>query len=923
MDDWEKSKQMFVDKLDNADRIFTEIFRIDSDGLVVQGDERAELEILQEENKKILKKLKSREFTVAIVGLENAGKSTLGNALIKSMVLPEYSERCTYTTTEIRAGSRDVAEVYFYSRDEFNKNFRRMLDEVEYPDAANFDTMTFTAFETFWKAVETNPKLRGIYLLYNATTAADIKTILKGKDKILELLKNFGGGKREFGAEYWNNNDGVINDFKIFITGISGFEKVKNEDGTEAKVAVRAPHPYVVKKVIVRSTQLKDMSHIVLYDVPGFDSPTELHKRQTEEMLKESDAIILVTNLDDKPNLNGPQLDMLRKGQDKDGVKLSEKAFVFGNKIDKISSVEMANDHTAVLRNEAVKNQIALSNHIVGGSARAYLEIIGLIKNRVASSALIKQNKSGDIVTLSDGIEILRDKMQTYYDNDRFAVLKRRAESTLTKTRTVLQNLLDRYSTGELNPNDAGTEIIQEIQSRLPQFTNEANRITKTHTTKIFSERPFTNALKEDVANVYPLVEEAYLQLVQDTADALAIDSDGVYPTSTVDGNVRNKLGIIFIENIVKNASKFTTERQRELRQDLIDSFLKIMGVETTTSYRAELNESVNKLFDDMLVKGGEECNFNSLVERFVMTLIQTLITQPFAAESRCQKVKEALDELVSLSVYYNMPTDKDAKKDLRLGGLISGGDKFFTKILAHEGVEPESELDATKNENFLRELFEENHKQICEGERINLSSLPFGEWAKTLTRSGINLAQIKADKSIKARDKLDNKLEDLFYSQNWAWLDKEQKLQAVEKVIENYAAQGINQNKYEGENSLLAQLDGIQQRAREIHRMNSKDEMISTLNTDIKILRDITTRAVINAIGLERAFNSVIIKNVDLIRNHLNEPEGNVAYRAWIRNNAVKLMPSRFEQIIEQGAIRENKKAIVNAVRKLLNDWN
>lgn len=106
MSDWEESKQNFIDKLGNADRIFDEIFKTDSEELVIQGEEREELKNLQTANKKILNKLKSREFTVAIVGLEKAGKSTLGNALIKSMVLPEYASRCTYTTTEIRAGSQ-------------------------------------------------------------------------------------------------------------------------------------------------------------------------------------------------------------------------------------------------------------------------------------------------------------------------------------------------------------------------------------------------------------------------------------------------------------------------------------------------------------------------------------------------------------------------------------------------------------------------------------------------------------------------------------------------------------------------------------------------------------------------------------------------------------------------------------------------
>ena len=104
---------------------------------------------------------------------------------------------------------------------------------------------------------------------------------------------------------------------------------------------------------------------------------------------------------------------------------------------------------------------------------------------------------------------------------------------------------------------------------------------------------------------------------------------------------------------------------------------------------------------------------------------------------------------------------------------------------------------------------------------------------------------------------------------------------------------------------------------------MNGKDDMIAILNADIEILRDITAKAVITAIGLELAFNSIVIKNVDLIRKHLDEPEGNAAYRLWIRNNSAKLMPSQFEQIIEQGAIRENKKAIVNAVRNLLSKWD
>lgn len=173
------------------------------------------------------------------------------------MVLPEYVARCTYTTTEIRSGDTDVAEVYFYSREEFNKNFKRMLNDVKYPDAPDFSSMTFETFTRYWKAVEIDPDQRGIFLLHNGTTAEDIKTILAGKQKIMQLL---GQSKKDFGAEYWSGGD-TFNEFKTYITGMSG----KNADGS----VKREPYPYAIKNVIIRSTQLADMSHIVLYDVPG------------------------------------------------------------------------------------------------------------------------------------------------------------------------------------------------------------------------------------------------------------------------------------------------------------------------------------------------------------------------------------------------------------------------------------------------------------------------------------------------------------------------------------------------------------------------------------------------------------------------------------------------------------------------------
>ena len=143
---------------------------------------------------------------------------------------------------------------------------------------------------------------------------------------------------------------------------------------------------------------------------------------------------------------------------------------------------------------------------------------------------------------------------------------------------------------------------------------------------------------------------------------------------------------------------------------------------------------------------------------------------------------------------------------------------------------------------------------------------------------------------------------------------------EAVENVIKNYLQNNSAQS--DEEKNLMSQLDNLHEKSKKTQRMKNKSDMISILDTDIEILRDITAKSVLNAIGLERAFISVVTKNVELIREHLQDEKGGKAFRDWVRLNAVKLMPSKFESIIENKAINENRKAIVSAVRNVLNKW-
>jgi ribosome biogenesis GTPase A len=57
--------------------------------------------------KRQLERLKKREFRIAVVGLEKAGKSTFINAWLECDLLPAKGGRCTFTTTQIYSVSNE------------------------------------------------------------------------------------------------------------------------------------------------------------------------------------------------------------------------------------------------------------------------------------------------------------------------------------------------------------------------------------------------------------------------------------------------------------------------------------------------------------------------------------------------------------------------------------------------------------------------------------------------------------------------------------------------------------------------------------------------------------------------------------------------------------------------------------------------
>lgn len=902
--DWDEDQQKFIEKLSKTDGAFNDIFAKDPDGMVIGYEESQELKELQKKNKKILDKLQKQEFDVAIVGLEKAGKSTLGNALIKSNKLPEYTERCTYTTTEIRYGEEDMAEIEFYSREEFQKNFSDMLKTIEYEANPDFFTLDKGVFERFWNAKENSDEK--LFNAYNDTIAADIKTMLAGKNIIKELL---GSEKRKFKSN--------PEEFNLYVTGIGG-----KENG----VVKRTAHPYAVSHVLVTSPELKEMEQTVLFDVPGFDSPTQLHKTLTERMLKEADAIILVTNAKD-PSLRGTALSMLRKNRDEDDVKLNEKVFIFGNQIDLVKNKEVAIDNEAVIKSNAENNRVAERKRVVVGSAKAYLE-----KNKIFTKDDLERGLTGADKTLEewgldDGVKDLRTRMKDYYKNERYEILKRRAEKTLERTEKYLGEILEKYSPENLSMLGDGSQETIDAVFALDDFVKEANNILVKHREKILTEKPFSRMIEENIAEIFPEIDEEQEQLKSIELKGNVYESNN-YPVTRVDSELREVLDTDFRRKIVEYSAKKTLEEQERLNEELVEKFLNILGMEENCSRKEELKANVNKLFDEMIVENGEECRFNSLVERFTSSLIHSLIQHPFGKPERYNHMtaESEIPEFISLAAYYK----EDGTRKFTAGEKKQRD--LFAKILAHEGANTANAnalSDASgmevENLNALSKFFSDNKELIDNGVSLAIELLPMGKWAKILAKAGVKLG------SMDILPKWAKKLNEAETKKVWRSYDQKKKEEHFAKLIQSVCDKQTRLNP--GANSPVSEAnnDNAQILTEEfLEEMNNlaktrgistKENMLETLNTDINILRDITLRAVIAAIGLERAYNSVVGKNVELIRKAL-KPEQEAEkkrIKIWLSKNIRLIKESEFAAREIELANNQTRKMIVETLRGVL----
>jgi GTPase Era involved in 16S rRNA processing len=328
-----------------------------------------------------LERLRKREFRIAVVGLEKAGKSTFINAWLECDLLPAKGGRCTFTTTQIysvKSESEQRLEVQTRTQEQFI----HLLKELE----------TVGAKE-------------------------DLNTIRENEITLQQVRK-----------------EGNL---------VIPFTRLEDIREQLKKYVADEKYAHAVLEARLYTNKLAQAEGIVFYDVPGSDSGLAKHVDEAQQMLSDCDAVIVIQRFRSIREAELEIIKFTEQG-DKN-VTIADKLFVFLSHIDSLGSPEALKTHITEASQDWLKRANLPVNRIVSGSAGAYLILNNLAEEHTqleigqASNIQDKLKTLTGIIddemlkTQATGIPEIKEKIFNYINTERVAILKKRCEASIDK----------------------------------------------------------------------------------------------------------------------------------------------------------------------------------------------------------------------------------------------------------------------------------------------------------------------------------------------------------------------------------------------------------------------------------------------------------------------------------------------------------
>lgn len=800
-----------------------EVINLDHDSEVINRAERDKMHSVRERMDNLRRKLDTGELEVAVVGLEKSGKSTFSSAFVGvDGLFPSEDERCTFTSTKLQYGTENHAIVKFYSQQKFIENLKSMLKDVKYP---NSNIPTIEQFDKHFNELETTDN--STYLKHSSRTQTDIKDIIYGLSDIRKLLD-----KEDKKFDDFNNEE-----LKKYITD---------------KYSARA-----VRSVTFFLTDLNRLKNIILYDVPGFDSPTQVHLTQTINKLKDVDAIIMIKSIK-KPSLIGSEVDILVKNNDMDGIRLHEKLFVFGSYADMVDNSEALDKNKKTLIDE-------LSKSLKNTFDRKRLFTGCLNKKREPQLEEI-----GSKTELSE----LKDALEDYNQNARAVVLEKRTNKAIEEIKEIFENIIKRNNSEISNvKNDESRIILSLYNESCKELENKLSSFINTQKNSIVENKKFTNFINEKINSIMPQIEDD--DLTDGITEIKSSDTRNFPNYEELNTRVRKKttqeIKGNFIELLV-GISKTTTT---DIEDGTVDVFLKALDIGQEHPKYEVLKQNIkNYIHENTKDRQFNTDSFKAIVDRFTIDLIDTMITYPLASNARENRFLEGKRELYATSFFsQNGITHPAYKSD-----LVS---LVLTQKIRNDENRDE---DIKKKKVYIDEIKQEikNKNQDSDNEIISCV-------AKSLTNKAIA-------KSIPIFDILNI----IVGSDNNDVID-------IYDLVDNYMD---NQNSGSDDDSIYLKtiLNGIKS-------AQSQEEVKAEIEKDMENLEYLLKDSAFEAISLELPFNSAITYFIDTLKKSVKEE----VFIDFIATHIRDIKHYEFIALDEEKRKSETKLKIINKMTTIV----
>lgn len=383
---WETLRARYLKKMESAEALTDQAKNLRSRlGTEVPDELARQIDELAEHVTRQVTKLRENRFHVAVLGLEKAGKSAVINAWLGVEILPSKDERCTYTTTEIWSAPSEDEQYY----------------EIEYLTAEAFD-----------RELQQKQKAKAALEAMQESPGKDLESLASDLEETCRLektIRSLLGRARE-------------------RRSFRDLREIRHE--LEPRITDPA-HARAVRRIVLRTTALRAARDIVFHDVPGFNSPVEMHREQAQQKIAECDAILYVKDFR-APSREGSEVMVLKLADREDRFILSAaKTFVTLTWVDKAEDRQQFAERLEKARREWKE---VPAQRILPVCPPAHLFTQGTGRPEVMRYGAGIVSRLANLGA-GDGITALKDAFQAYIDNERSEVLARRCNGLCEELR--------------------------------------------------------------------------------------------------------------------------------------------------------------------------------------------------------------------------------------------------------------------------------------------------------------------------------------------------------------------------------------------------------------------------------------------------------------------------------------------------------